>query len=476
MLIKQLVNARRRTSRLAAAGALAAMAAVGCGGGGGGDSAPPTSPPGGQTPGTGGGNVEWQAPLADHFIAGLVDGVNLSGLYHPANEDNASNPRITHWQYSYNQDTPSSASYLAAIGQGVAVNSSLTVQWDLAFNQRIESNRIGKNNPYYCGGGIAIQLVSVDLNNPQSPFYSTDSQLGGNCTIWFDKVTENNITGTFTAVLAPRDSSQKAKTVSQGAFSLRNSAFTGDSQAGVVEINSNFSTNGGQLSAGGGFPIINPGFINFPIDHDNLPPKTISPQIEVLNLPNNAISYAVMMESATAGDNSGSATAGCSENPCLHWSAFNIPRTKTVLGEGENLSTIPNVLVGKNYLGTESYTGPVARYVRTPQPFRVVPWNELPVVSVNYLSEYTITVYALTANVPTSAKTMSRSEFEAAFRSSIAGRTVWNGIYEFTVNQPLLQGSEFICDAAPNGHIDFLPCEGRNQEPEQEAAPNENEA
>lgn len=445
--IKQLIHATRGVQKLTAVGLLAAFAAVGCGGGGGGgDSKPPTSEPGGSGPSTGGGDLEWEVPLADHFIAGMVDGVNKHGTYH-IKAENEEDARHTGWIYSYNLESQPGGvdrRYLAAIGQGLAANSSLTVQWDIVFNQRIESDRIGPNNPYRCGGGIAINLVDANLDNPQSPFYSTDSQLGGNCEIIFTSVNENNITGTFTGVLAPRDSSQKSKTVSQGAFSLRNATFVSNGQEGTVTIASNFSTNGGEFTADSGMPIITPGFVNSPIDHTNLPPKTISPEIQILQLPSNAVSYAVIMENANKGNDLGQNVVGCSATPCVHWSVFNIPRSKTMIGEGENLSGIAGVVPGV------TYTGPKPRYVRIPlTPPRVVAWDQRPEPeTVTYLSDYNITVYALNGNVPSSAKDMNRSQFESNFRSQIVGRKVWNGVYEFDVVEALRAG-EYVCEPYP---------------------------
>jgi len=128
----------------------------------------------------------------------------------------------------------------------------------------------------------------------------------------------------------------------------------------------------------------------------------ISPQLGWTGPPAGVAAYAVIMDDETP-------PCGKGASACMHWSVFNIPADKTGLAEGEDMSAIGGVALGRNYTGANGYAGPCP-----PSPH-----------------VYKITVYALSGDAPVikAGEAYTRAGFEAAFARSIIGSDTIEGTY-----------------------------------------------
>lgn len=130
--------------------------------------------------------------------------------------------------------------------------------------------------------------------------------------------------------------------------------------------------------------------------------SNVSPSLSIGDIPKATDRFAIIMDDETAPCQAGLGA-------CRHWGVFNLPVSKTVISEGENLLTQVGTLYGTNLTGTVGYMGPNATSRHT----------------------YSLTVYALAAAAPflSGKPEYNRARFENDFKSYILGKATVTGVY-----------------------------------------------
>jgi Raf kinase inhibitor-like YbhB/YbcL family protein len=129
------------------------------------------------------------------------------------------------------------------------------------------------------------------------------------------------------------------------------------------------------------------------------PGQNVSPPLAWSNAPEATKSFAIVMYDPDGGNGTGA----------VHWVAYDIPKSKTSLAEGEASVSPKDWLGGKNNVGTDHYFGPCGP-------------------SGHALHHYIITVMATSVEPGTLKAGMTRDELLAALRgkslapASIVGR------------------------------------------------------
>ncbi|MGB2881371.1 MAG: YbhB/YbcL family Raf kinase inhibitor-like protein [Rhodoferax sp.] len=130
--------------------------------------------------------------------------------------------------------------------------------------------------------------------------------------------------------------------------------------------------------------------------------SNISPQLSIGDIPVGTDRFAIVMDDETAPCQPGLGA-------CRHWGVFNLPVSKTLIGEGEDLLLQNGTLYGSNKNGTVGYLGPDATSQHT----------------------YKLTVYALAVTAPflSYIPEYNRAKFEIDFKSYILGKATITGVY-----------------------------------------------
>lgn len=128
----------------------------------------------------------------------------------------------------------------------------------------------------------------------------------------------------------------------------------------------------------------------------------ISPQLSIGDIPVGTDRFAIVMDDETAPCQPGLSA-------CRHWGVFNLPVSKTFIGEGENLLLQQGTVYGSNKNGTVGYLGPDA-------------------ISQH---AYKLTVYALSVSAPflTYVPEYNRAKFELDFKPYILGKATLMGVF-----------------------------------------------
>jgi Raf kinase inhibitor-like YbhB/YbcL family protein len=121
--------------------------------------------------------------------------------------------------------------------------------------------------------------------------------------------------------------------------------------------------------------------------------EDISPQVSWKAV-DGAKSYAIVMDDEVP-------PCGKGDKACRHWGVFNIPSTVTSLKEGEDLSKIEGVTIGKTYNGKVDYEGPCPPNAHV----------------------YKLTVFALKEGMPKigNGEGLTRSQFIKKYKDFILG-------------------------------------------------------
>ena len=119
------------------------------------------------------------------------------------------------------------------------------------------------------------------------------------------------------------------------------------------------------------------------------PGQNVSPPLTWSNAPEKTKTFAIVMYDPDGGNGTGA----------VHWVAYDIPKTKTSLAEGEASASPKDWVGGKNSVGTDHYFGPCGPAGHT-------------------LHHYVITVIATDLDPGTLKPGLTRDELLAALRGS----------------------------------------------------------
>ena len=128
-----------------------------------------------------------------------------------------------------------------------------------------------------------------------------------------------------------------------------------------------------------------------------------SPELTWTNLPNNTISFALIVDDEVS-------PCGAGASACKHWSVYNIPAAITSFAVAENVTLLGSgITEGQNYTGSNGYEGPCPPNQHT----------------------YNFTIYALKVGMSgiSSGTPLTRSQFQANYSSFILDSATLQGTF-----------------------------------------------